>query len=285
MSEYIEGTLMRDAVEIIGANSIIQHGKHNDRIYLMKLAEEDKDTIISLLAKMALENKYSKIFCKIPKHVAPLFLAQGYLLEAYIPGFYNGSEDVFFVSKFLNSDRLLYVEKENIAQLSDLLSSDKKSKKIKSNGYTVRQLGKADVEALTNLYLEIFESYPFPIHNPGYILKTMQENVQYYGAFKDGELAAASSAEMDVKGQNAEMTDFATTASHKGNKLSALLLNFMEKEMKRQGIKTLYTIARVNSIPMNKTFLQSNYQYTGTLIKNTNIAGSIESMNIYYKSL
>ncbi len=41
MSEYIEGTLMRDAVEIIGTNSIIQHGKHNDRIYLMKLAEED----------------------------------------------------------------------------------------------------------------------------------------------------------------------------------------------------------------------------------------------------
>jgi len=55
--------------------------------------------------------------------------------------------------------------------------------------------------------------------------------------------------------------------------------------MRKQGIKTLYTIARLDSIPMNKTFLKLNYCYSGTLINNTNIAGSIESMNIYYKYL
>ena len=111
----------------------------------------------------------------------------------------------------------------------------------------------------------------------------MEEDVQYFGAENDGELAALSSAEIDFKGGNAEMTDFATQFSHTGNNLSSLLLRAMEKEMKKQEITTLYTIARLNSIPMNKTFLQNDYQYSGTLIKNTNIAGKIESMNVFYK--
>jgi len=55
--------------------------------------------------------------------------------------------------------------------------------------------------------------------------------------------------------------------------------------MKSLGIKVVYTIARLNSIPMNKTFLRLNYQYSGTLINNTNIAGKIESMNILYKHI
>jgi putative beta-lysine N-acetyltransferase len=131
----------------------------------------------------------------------------------------------------------------------------------------------------------VFETYPFPIYNPGYILKTMDENVQYFGAEKDGEIAALSSAEIDFKGGNAEMTDFATHFAHTGNNLASLLLKTMEEEMEQQGISTLYTIARLNSIPMNKTFLQNEYQYSGTLINNTNIAGKIESMNIYYKQI
>jgi hypothetical protein len=59
----------------------------------------------------------------------------------------------------------------------------------------------------------------------------------------------------------------------------------MEEAMQRQGIKTLFTIARLASIPMNKTFLRFGYQYSGTFINNTQIAGRIESMNLLYKHI
>ena len=36
---------------------------------------------------------------------------------------------------------------------------------------------------------------------------------------------------------------------------------------------------------MNKTFLNAGYNYSGTLTKNTQIAGKIESMNVWYKHL
>lgn len=276
---------MYDAVEVIGKGSIIQHGKLNDRIYLMKLDERDVGDILDKLSTLANKNKYSKLFCKVSKNLAPLFFADGYILEAYIPKFYNNTEDVYFVSKFLNSDRLLNVEKNQLSDLSKLLSNKHKDKKIHTSDYSLRKLNDSDVEQITTIYSEVFESYPFPIHDSEYIRKTMNDNVLYFGAEKDGKLVALASSEMDLKGKNAEMTDFATLPAHAGNSLAAMLLNAMEIEMKNQEIKTLYTIARLNSIPMNLTFLRSNYQYSGTLLKNTNIAGKIESMNVLYKHI
>jgi len=284
MKGYKEGMIMCDTVEVIGKGSLIQHGKHNDRVYLMKLDEQDVELVIDTIAKLADENNYSKLFCKVPKHMAPLFFAHGYILEAIIPKFYKGSDDVFFVSKFLNPDRLLNIEKQQLSVINQLLSEEHQQK-LNGSSYSVRKLNKADAEQMTQIYLEVFESYPFPIHKPEYILETMEENVHYFGVEKDGDLVAVSASEIDNSGRNAEMTDFATLQQHGGNSLASLLLKAMETEMKDHGIKTLYTIARLNSIPMNKTFLRFDYEYSGTLLKNTNISGQIESMNIYYKHI
>ncbi len=286
MKEFTGGTKMNnDIIENIGNGSVIQHGKHNDRIYLMKLDKRDMPQIFTSFQDLALKNKYSKIFCKVPKSMAPHFTANGFMIEAFIPEFYNQKEDVFFMSKFLNSDRILNIEKEELGILSDLLQNKPAAKAQKPPGFSFRKLTEDDIDAITDIYKEIFKSYPFPIHSASYIKETMNNNVQYYGAEYDGELAALSSSEIDFEGKNAEMTDFATSKKFKGKKLASILLSVMENEMKQQGINTLYTIARLRSVPMNKTFLRLNYQYSGTLIKNTNISGNIESMNVYYKHL
>jgi len=36
---------------------------------------------------------------------------------------------------------------------------------------------------------------------------------------------------------------------------------------------------------MNKTFAYAGYKYGGTLIRNTQICGELESMNVWYKQL
>ena len=276
---------MHDVVDTIGKGSIIQHGKLNDRIYLMKLDERDLGDILPELKVLAKRNKYSKLFCKVPKNLAPVFLADAYILEAYIPRFYNNQEDVFFLSKFLNSDRLLHIEETQLSVLSKLLSDKPKNRKIHKSAFSIRRLKDSDIDQITTIYSEVFKSYPFPIHDPEHIRKTMHDNISYFGAEKNGTLVALASSEIDLKGRNAEMTDFATHPAHTGNSLGIKLIDAMELEMKNQGIKTLYTIARLNSIPMNLTFLRSDYHYSGTLIKNTNIAGKIESMNVLYKHI
>lgn len=278
--------VMFDVTERIGLGTLIQHGPNNDRIYLMKLDERDTQSIVELLADLANAKGYSKIICKIPASVAPLFLAEGYIQEAFIPRFYSGERDALFVSRFFNRER----ESDNsrLKELNDLLrghSSRKSSINKVNEAYRVRRLYPDDIAKITVIYKEVFESYPFPIHQYDYILKTMNEQVQYFGAECNGELAAIASSEIDKKSLNAEMTDFATSKAYRGRNLSGLILEEMEKKMQQQGIKTLYTIARLNSVAMNKTFLNYGYNYSGTLIKNTHIAGRIESMNVFYKQV
>jgi len=277
---------MEDRIETIGRGSVIQHGKLNDRIYLIKLGKGDFPGILDSLTTMARENCYSKLFCKIPDWAAPLFFADGYITEAIIPGFYQGIESAFFVAKYLDSNRLMNLEKESFMELSGLFGSTINQESLPKNGaIKVRQLDLSDVEQIADIYRKVFLSYPFPIQNPGYILETMKENVSYFGVKQKGRLIAVASAEIDFEGRNAEMTDFATISDYRGHKLGQRLLTKMEKEMKAIGILTLYTIARLQSIPMNKVFLKHQYQYAGTLVRNTNISGSIESMNVYYKQI
>lgn len=278
---------MRDEVIRTDKGSVLQHGKFNDRIYLMKLSGDDIPGIIDILNELAQHNKYGKITARTPLWALPLFKADGYITEAYLPGYIKGEEDIHYVSKFLNSDRLMYLETDMLVKLSDILHKNKGEKQHKKlPEYHITKIGEDDAGEVADLFKQVFSTYPFPIHDPQFILDSMRANTRYFGIKgDDGRYIAISSAEIEPDYLAAEMTDFAVLKSQRGKKLSIVLLKEMEKLMRDMNIRTLYTIARLNSPPMNKTFLRMGYKYTGTLIKNTNIAGRIESMNILYKSL
>jgi hypothetical protein len=95
---------MDDYIEKIGA-STLQHGKHNDRIYLMKLAKNDFPDIIATLDEMCRINEYGKIIGKIPAHYSGEFLANGYTIEAHVPGFFGGCEPGLFIAKYFSKIR------------------------------------------------------------------------------------------------------------------------------------------------------------------------------------
>jgi len=278
---------MEDKICIVGKGSVIQHGKLSDRVYLMKMHDSDFPGIVKLIENLAVEQNYSKVFCKVPWWAVPAFFSYGFITEAIIPEFYNNKDDVFFVSKFLATDRMRNSESEQFEQLSKMykgyegkLFSDKLPE-----SFSLNKLDTSDAEDISNVFRQVFESYPFPVFQPEYIKETMHKHIQYYGVKINGKLAAIASAETDIQSGNAEMTDFATLKEYRGKKMSVHLLSAMEKEMKTQGIETLYTIARLHSPAMNNTFLKLNYKFSGTLLKNTNIAGKIESMNVYYKHI
>ncbi len=278
---------MQDKIEKFGEGSVIQHGISNNRVYLMKLESSDFPGIIEYINDLAITNSYTKIFCKVPHWATPAFISNGFMVEAHIPFFYDDKDDVFFMSKFLNSDRIMKFEHEKLEGLTKHLlnaNENRTSAKLKP-GFVIRSFTADRADEICGLYKQVFDSYPFPIFDPDFIRKTMKDDVQYYGVEKDGNLVALASADVDREERNAEMTDFATLPDYRGNNLAVILLREMETEMQQQDITTLYTIARLNSTAMNKTFLKLNYRYAGTLIKNTDIAGKIESMNVYYKHI
>lgn len=275
---------MTDTVEIIG-KSIIQHGRNNQRIYLMKSSAEDLPMLINRLDELAETNNYTKIFAKVPLSQKDLFLKNGYQLEASIYGLFNGQEQGFFLGKYPIGDRAVE-KKEDL--IKDILEKAEAKQGLASginlSDGTCRPLFAEDMDQAASLYRLVFASYPFPIHDPEYLRSTM-DHIAYYGVWSEEQLVALSSAEIDFENSNAEMTDFATHPDCQGKGLASFLLARMETDMKDRQIATLYTIARAYSYGMNITFAKNGYLYCGTLTNNTQISGNLESMNVWYKLL
>jgi putative beta-lysine N-acetyltransferase len=277
---------MFDQIEKLG-RSTIQHGKKNDRVYLMKIHEDDMPGILPELDRLARDNGYSKIFVKVPEAHAGAFERWGYRKEARIPGFYNRSRDAVFLGRFLSEDRAEDPRDPKRREVLEL-ALRKHAAGVPDDPVGAPRVEKAkasDAEEMSEVYREVFPSYPFPIHDPEYLRETMRSHVAYFCIRSGGKIVSLSSAEMDTAGRNVEMTDFATLPEARGAGHAVHLLDRMEDEMVNREITTAYTIARAMSPGMNVTFSKMGYIYAGTLVNNTDISGSIESMNIWYKHL
>lgn len=275
---------MTDSVEKIG-NALIQHGRNNQRIYLMKSDPDNLPRLVEKIDVLAQSNNYSKIFAKVPASQQDVFLNYGYKVEAIVPGLYNSKEKGLFLGKYPLAER----EKETQPGLVSEVLEAAYAKQGLISGMDeqhskCRPLFADDMEDAADLYRQVFTSYPFPIHDPEYLRSTMG-HICYYGAWSDGQLVALSSAEIDYDGGNAEMTDFATQPEYRGKGYANLLLERMETDMKDKRITALFTIARAYSFGMNITFAKNGYSFSGTLTNNTQISGKLESMNVWYKLL
>lgn len=275
-----------DAVEKI-EGALVQHGLESRRAYVMKLGRARPGPLIRALGRLAEREGYTKIFVKAPLLEAEPFLAAGYEAEARVPGLYQGRITGLFLGLFLDEARREEADKADYERVLALAMARQGSRPLtlEARQTPVRGLGPDDAETLAALYRNVFASYPFPIQDPGYIRRTMESHVAYYGVEEDGELAAAASAEMDEEAGNVEMTDFATRPAHRGRGLARALLARMERDMAARGLFTAYTIARAGEAGMNITFAASGYALAGRLVNNTNIAGGIESMNIWHAPL
>jgi putative beta-lysine N-acetyltransferase len=275
---------MTDKTEIIG-NSPVSHGKFSDRAYILSFSQKDGADVIEHVEKLAKEGGYSKIIAKVPKEKSMLFKSTGYSFEAVMPLKGTYTDEIFFAAKYLKPER---ESEQNIAEQAKIIAAaisykDKKEKAPEVS--SCRRMAPADAEEMAAVYRQVFESYPFPIHNPDYIRETMREDVAYFGIYEEEKLAALSSAEFCKGFSAAEMTDFATLPEFRGRGCANSLLAKMEEEVPKLGIRNFFTIARAMSYGMNITFARNGYDFSGRLVNNTNICGSIESMNVWYKQI
>ncbi|MDP2216718.1 MAG: putative beta-lysine N-acetyltransferase [Methanolobus sp.] len=280
---------MTDAIIRLG-DSVVQHGRHNDRVYLMTLSSSDFDPIHPVLEAMeslASENSYSKIFCKIPSSLKGDFLSVGYVEEAHIPGFFGGSEDASFMCRYFSQSRMHDESSgENCKVLDIALGRQDEQKEVRLPVNANCDIcTPADVGEMADVFREVFPTYPFPVFDPEYLLQTMSEGFVYFCIRTEGRIVALSSCEMDTENRTVEMTDFATLPAYRGRGYSHFLLSEMEREMLRSNMLLAYTIARARSYGMNIVFCSNSYRYAGTLVNNTNISGGFESMNVWYKRL
>ncbi len=275
-----------DSVQTI-KRSLIQHGSHNDRIYVMRFDPVNSRDLLYELETLARKNRYGKIFAKIPADEWRAFEESDFQIEAVIPGLYKGIIDGLFVAKFFHATR----RQELNPDILDRVRHWTQTASANFKKHDSRKLPEistcrpSDAPEMSALYKQVFQTYPFPIGDPAYLQHMMNAGVPYYAIRESGRIAALAAAEIDGDHQNAEMTDFATLPKWRGQGFAGVLLNHMERSAGERGIKTVYTIARAASTGMNAVFQNRGYRYSGLLINNSQICGAIQSMTIWHKHL
>lgn len=268
--------------------AVIQHGKNNDRVYLMKLGEENPSRIVSQIEALAVANEYTKMFVKIPERAKGVFEKNGYGTEAYIPALYGGHEGGYFMARYFDKKRAVIDNQERIEEIlrhCTLKSIAPPKVHTLPNSCILTKATRENAASIAELYRSVFESYPFPIDEESYVQRTLDADSEYFCIWREAELVASSCMEKDMSAHHVEMTDFAVRPDMQGNGFSKILLRAMENAATEQGIKTAFTIARACSWGMNVCFSRSGYAFAGLLKNNTDIDGSLESMNVWHKAL
>lgn len=273
-----------DSIITVG-DSVLQHGPANDRVYLMKLNEQDVIHVMDTIDDLVEKNNYSKVFAKIPETAGEFFESRGFHTEASVPLLANGENAGLFMGRYHNTDRKIIKEQKLLDEVLKVAESKATEVGTSPDTSTVKKLGPEHRFQLSELYGKVFKSYPFPITDPEFILDEMNSEVFFYGIFSGDRLVAASSAEMDSFWKCVEMTDFATLPETRGKGAAGILLAKMNMEMSKKGILSAFTIARAGSYGMNTVFARDGYSLAGTLPNNTQIGGRLESMNVWYKKI
>lgn len=243
---------------------------------LMSLLDE-----VNEIAEM---NSFEKIICMAKREDLFEFMSCGFMVEAMVQKYFNGS-DAYFVTKYFTNERRnsdKWMEEESI--MTDILRNPRENKPTNTQ-FLIRKATPEDAEQLAKLYDTVFQIYPTPLNNPDYIQKVMKDSTVFYVALDDGVIISSASAEVNHTFYNAELTDCATLDDYRKHGLMKKLLIQLEKELINNGIYCAYSIARALSYGMNKSFYQLGYSYTGRLTNNCYIFDKIEDMNVWVKDL
>ncbi len=243
---------------------------------LMSLLDE-----VNEIAEM---NSFEKIICMAKREDLFEFMSCGFMVEAIVQKYFNGS-DAYFVTKYFTNERRnsdKWMEEEKI--MTDILRNPRENNPTNTQ-FLIRKATPEDAEQLAKLYDTVFQIYPTPLNNPDYIQKVMKDSTVFYVALDDGVIISSASAEVNHTFYNAELTDCATLDDYRKHGLMKKLLIHLEKELINNGIYCAYSIARAVSYGMNKSFYQLGYSYTGRLTNNCYIFDKIEDMNVWVKDL
>lgn len=279
---------MTDKVEKIG-DSLVQHGKYNDRVYLMNLSQKDFPEIINNLENLADEKNYRKVIAKVPQWGWDKFQMNGYELEARIPKYFNGRSELRIYSKFFGENivRMSAIEKKVIKENIRIVK--KHQNKISNNyaipGIKIRKIRKNEISDVSALYKEFYKTYPFPIYANEYLLDLINDGVLFAGAYKHDQLCAVMGCEVNQTFKNAEIMACAFNKISTGSNVLIGLFNFLSDKLIEKDTKTVYSIVRALDSNLNSSFRKMGLRYFGTLENNTNIHGQVESMNVWSKQL
>ena len=268
--------------------ALVYHGNMHNRIYFSEAENINLDNLLQKMKDLAKKKRYEKILGKASEKGLKVLKSQGFILEAKIPGLYNGSVDGYFLADYTNEKRHVNDEKimktiatvKTIAEAANKPNTD--SHFLLPENLDIKELSSADFPLLEELHQKAYKYHPHQIKDAAYFSKLKNLNHQFYGLFQNGELLVSAILSVNSSESNVEIVDFVTHPDYRGQNLSYFLVQDIKNKMDKLGCKTIYTMVRSTSYGLNITFSKHGFILAGTLINNCIVRDAMESMNVWY---
>lgn len=208
-----------------------------------------------------------------------------FIREGMIRRFFCGT-DAHIYSLFLNQSQPSPDTPEERKVMEKIRHQNEYVHRELPEGYRMRRPEEKDAESMAFLYRQVFETYPTPMHDPRYILQMIRNPDVCFSVIEyAGSIVSACSADMIRDFNCAEMSDCATLPSHRGKGLISYQFFGLIEQMRQKRIQTLFSYSRSLSASMNAINVRHGFTYGGRMLRNSNIGGSLENMNIWFKNL
>lgn len=255
---------------------------YNNRI-VCHLGDASEEEIIDI-CRLEEENQVGKTIIYTVQAYGEILQAHGYQQEGVINGYFNG-EDGYVFTKFLKVDRERSSYQDANEKTMAIVNQDNKDvSDVKlDEDYQLVMAGEKDAGDLASIYKKVFKYYPSNVHDPEYLRRKIGDDYFFIMVKHGGTVVSVASAMVDPQLKSAEITDCATDPDYRGNGFLYPIITKLEKQLKKKGIKTFYSLTRAQSPGMNLTVKRLGYQYQGRLVNNCKIFSGYEDMNIWTK--
>lgn len=278
---------MFEKIETI-EGALVYHGNMHNRIYFTEAEKVDLGTLLPKMKDLAKTQNYEKILGRTSEGSMNLLKSNGFMIEAKIPGLYNGSIDGYFLADYVNKERHQNDEKslKIIASVKSIALAankpDMDSHFELPTNLEIKKMSLQDFEQLEDLHKKAYKYHPDQIKDKAHFNTLAELNHQFYGLFENGELLVSTILAIHEQEANLEIVDFVTHPDFRGQNLSYFLVQHLKGQMASLGCKTMYTMVRATSYGLNITFSKHGFIFAGTLTNNCVVRDTMESMNVWY---
>lgn len=277
-----------------GTDNIIEQRDFTSEVFVdfqnnrLKIVDYKGDLCKISQNAIVLCGKYGmgKIITTVPNKDKDIFIKNNFIEESKIIGYFRGT-DGYNLSYFYDNLRGISDKKnEEDEIIKEALKNRGDYQPLGNTIYSIRNGTIEDAQEMAKLYDSVFKTYPTPMDNPEFIKNMIASDQAIFKVAElHGQIVSAASADLNHEYLNAEMTDCATLPNHRGKGLLSELIYYLEESLKEKDFLCLYSIARAISPGINIVFSKHNYTYTGRQIKNSQIMGKLEDMNIWVKNI
>lgn len=240
---------------------------------------------LTFAEKIVFEKQYEKMIVYIKMEQIDHCFEFGLQMEGMIDHFFLGSH-AYIMTKYYKNDRKIskyWTEEDEIIQ--EVRKKERAVPMKLGNDYDLRKANINDATELAQLFRDVFEIYPTPMHERDYIVEQMNQGTIFAVVTFRDKIVSCASAEINQSYKNAEITDCLTVPSMRKLGLLKHIIAFLENELRKNQIFCSYSLARALSFGMNASLHQLGYQYRGRLVNNCFIFDKLENMNIWVKPL